>query len=478
MKNLEVKFLYLLVLLASCNPSNTESNSLVQYEWTEIEEKNLAEIPYLIGDNLLFKRGDKICIKAQESKKTTCGDDIDFFNQHLLEIEILDKIYLYHILKEEILIRGIVKTYRTKKDGTTEFETDKTAGIFDSLGKIIMEIPKSEIISSEYEYIENGIQNSSKVKVISDRSKHDPKWGLASYDDRIIIQPIFDDLSDFGDGHAAFKLGSKYGLLNESGEITIEPEYEYLSKPDKELICAQKEKNGKYGFIDTLNNLIIPYKYDLPAFFYKRDLAVITINKKQGCIDRNGMEIIPPIFDKIQTYHKDEFMIMTKDSLCGIYNNNQEKILDLKYDHIQHFGTKLFSIYKNGKEGLFNPYTKKIMIEPKYKTITTLSNGDYWDMMERKIDKTYNHELTIFIFQDNGKYGFMSDDCEIISKPIYDEIVGYSEDKICASKNGKYGVVNIKNQVVIEFKFDNLLPFLNNKAIAELDSSYGIISIN
>lgn len=51
------------------------------------------------------------------------------------------------------------------------------------------------------------------------------KWGFVSVDDKIVIEPKFDEAMSFYNGLAAVRSGDKWGFINESGELVIDYKY-------------------------------------------------------------------------------------------------------------------------------------------------------------------------------------------------------------------------------------------------------------
>ncbi len=57
----------------------------------------------------------------------------------------------------------------------------------------------------------------------------DPPYGYITSDERILIDPVFDDARDFCNGYAAVKMDGQWGFIDASGQYVIEPQYEKVS---------------------------------------------------------------------------------------------------------------------------------------------------------------------------------------------------------------------------------------------------------
>lgn len=164
-----------------------------------------------------------------------------------------------------------------------------------------------------------------------------------------------------------------WGYINESGEQIIAPQYIYANNFENGVAIVTKGKwtkdpkwNNKcnhdrywteyelWGGIDKNGNEVIPFIFDeIKHFFDRNDIYMAHYGGwnegKWGVIDNKGNWLAPPIFEMIDYcsnnnliayYNKDYWEV--DDALCGIYDLNE----------------------------------KKIVLEPRFKDIDFLDNGD------------------------------------------------------------------------------------------------------
>ncbi len=102
---------------------------------------------------------------------------------------------------------------------------------------------------------------------------------------------IYDIACKFKDGSALVDIGNEYNYIDETGKvIEITDEKEITDELFDEL------KNGKHGFIDANNNVIIPHVYDTVGSF-NEGLAYVKKNGKYGFINKRGKQVIPCKYD-------------------------------------------------------------------------------------------------------------------------------------------------------------------------------------
>ncbi|MFH5163641.1 WG repeat-containing protein [Campylobacter coli] len=52
------------------------------------------------------------------------------------------------------------------------------------------------------------------------------KYGFIDKSGKIVIEPKFDGVGNFSEGLAKVKLNGKYGFIDKSGKIVIEPKFD------------------------------------------------------------------------------------------------------------------------------------------------------------------------------------------------------------------------------------------------------------
>lgn len=131
------------------------------------------------------------------------------------------------------------------------------------------------------------------------------KEGCIDKTGKTIIPFEYDKIAGFRDGISAAVKNGKLGYINPKNEVLIPFQYDYT--PDSELTYhnfyegkATVIKNGKYGFIDIQGNIVIDFKYiavgDLFNYFpYFKNGVVMVKNTVEGLpfyIDAQGREYV------------------------------------------------------------------------------------------------------------------------------------------------------------------------------------------
>ncbi|AUC23044.1 hypothetical protein BTO15_13495 [Polaribacter sejongensis] len=208
----------------------------------------------------------------------------------------------------------------------------------------------------------------------------------------------------------------KIGFINKSNKIVISPYYDKSSNFSNGLVAVCKLSGNSYlwGFIDSKNNKIIPFKYTKkPGDFYSNRAIVVNKKGKKGYIDNNGELIIPAKYDVVTDFYKGYALV--KDS----YYSSEINLIDI-----------------NGK--IINSFDKEIEVKATKSNLISL----------------VNEQKTIAILRTNRKTVIINSKKEILSKP-FAKIINLINGKAFAinydSKGiSEKGLINTKGEFIVK----------------------------
>ena len=114
---------------------------------------------------------------------------------------------------------------------------------------------------------------------------------------------------------------------------------------------APVKKNGKWGFIDSKNKLILPYRYDGASSFIN-GMARVRLAELTGMIDKKGKEIIPLQFQHI-TYLSD-YILVNDERAFGLLDKKGNWLLPCMYAKIEMVDSTILRVEINNKFGYYN----------------------------------------------------------------------------------------------------------------------------
>ena len=331
-----------------------------------------------------------------------------------------------------------------------------------------------QILDLEFDKIERVLNDKDYLIVMENG-----QYGLYQ-NDKIIVNCNYQDMKYEDDINMYFvKRGSKYGALNENGDIVIPVEYQNIENKGIFLETVNSDnqiehfnlngektqqfdnynsiKKSKYDntYIATLNdysyqlldgnyNVLTTENYEyleniLPNVYIAKDT-----NGKYGMINNNNQKLINNDYDVIQLINNTEIIqaIDVTSNMVSLFNKNGQKLLE-EEDLLVIFNDNCIKIFCN--EGA------------KYYTL------DGKETLNTEIYKNNN----IIGFYENGKWGFKDKSGSIIVEAIYDRITEINENGYGGIKlDDKWGIIDKEGNIIVEPKFyidDNISDpeFLN-----------------
>lgn len=177
------------------------------------------------------------------------------------------------------------------------------------------------------------------------------KAGVINQSNQLLIKPTYDIIKPFVEGFSVVTIEDKYGLIDTTGKIILKPKYDWISfqaeniiglKEDdlwtfyslieRKKINRQKYKSigafseglasvqdnysGKYGFINSKGDLIIPFVLThVYSDFSNGFAAVCDSNRKDIYFNKKGVNAFGKTFDSVHRFYEERaFVKETYDS--------------------------------------------------------------------------------------------------------------------------------------------------------------------
>jgi hypothetical protein len=206
-----------------------------------------------------------------------------------------DKVYPVNV--------GIIAA--AQGDGISEDNRDQTLDYFDIAGtkfcqKTISPVPLKNL--------RNRMWVRNEFKVGDDKAEADRK----------LSRPLCGDATPgFQEGYGILQVGKRFAHMTPKFQIPgFGGAYDYVFPfSDGMALVYDDNGGGKLGYIDSTQQLIIPYKYwDASPFSNGIALVQETKNGLYGYIDKKGKYILPPIYENARPF-KDDRALVGKSAL-------------------------------------------------------------------------------------------------------------------------------------------------------------------
>jgi S1-C subfamily serine protease len=158
------------------------------------------------------------------------------------------------------------------------------------------------------------------------------------------IGPRCDSINyGFKNGLCPVKIDNKWGYMNTLGEIIIQPQYDYAETfADNDLASVKKEDD--YIFIDKIGNQVLKYDYIFSGFYKNR--ACVLIDGEKHLINKYGDIICKIDADEIHPFRDDNYALVIKDNKASLIDTLGNVVLATDYEFIGTFNSGLAEVEK------------------------------------------------------------------------------------------------------------------------------------
>lgn len=327
-------------------------------------------------------------------------------------------------------------------------------GLIDLNGKKILDCEYDEIYAME------GIENSIIIE------KNELK-GLVNNSGSILIDVKYSKIINLGttykEGYITIDSEGKYGLVSTTKRQILENKYDeikqvYLS--DKYLVV----EDGKTKLINSSGDTLVEEGFDDIKSATNRGI-IFTLNELYGEMDLSGNIKIENIYQDLKEAKKGIY-IAKKDDKYGIIDENGETKLPFNYTGIvyeeksglflaedEYYNTSMVNSEYNVKlQGILS----ELNVEKKYIRMMIMDKYKYYNFSCEEISSIKAlTENTLFLKKENGKYGFIDKNGNVVVDYIYDDATEQNEYGFAAIKqNGKWGAIDSNGKIVAEPKYN------------------------
>ena len=380
----------------------------VNYDTGEYKTKALNQ-----KNEEIFTKYDKI-----EAVQNTDKAGNLTYDQNVLKVQKDGKYGLIDFSEKEITainyeevtaISGIENSFKVKKDGKY--------GIVDNEGKIVVETKYADIDIL-------GKDNKSGFIVKDDTGK----YGIIDYSNNQVLETKYDSIEKvYGNDLYAVTENGKQKLVNKEKADILTSGFDSI----KQILSSQENavifvKSDKYGVMNLSGEIIIDAQYDE---LKESKLGTFVAKKadKYGIINIENQEKLAFEYTSIVYNEKADIYIAEDNNLnVNILNSNLE--------------TKLTGMLIELNE---NKGYLKLRINDEYK---------YYNFkFEEKQEIDIFPNRTLFLSKKDGKYGYVDKEEKVIVDYTYDDATEQNDyGYVAVKKDGKWGSIDSKGNVVQE----------------------------
>lgn len=271
----------------------------------------------------------------------------------------------------------------------------------------------------------------------------------------------------------------KWGVMDTKQNIIIQPSYEeMIIIPDSSKTIFICQDNVNYGtgtytskavnqknetLFGNYDKVEVIYNHDKNNnVWYEKNVLKVQKDGKYGLINLDGKVLVEPIYESIESVKGTTNSLVTvKDGKKGLIDNIGAVIIENNYLDITTLTEKYENGFivkaENGKQGIVG-YNKQVVLEPNYDEIKNVyGNGNY-------------------VVKQNGKWKIVDSEGNTYLEDKFEEVAQIQSGNVTAKVNGKWGILTLSGESKVEASYDSIHYAFSDCYIATKDGKYGMIN--
>lgn len=343
---------------------------------------------------------------------------------------------------------GVAPVYDFKKKGWMLVDINNN----------VLELPYKEFVPKKYYGFNHGnsvqtfkggaiqVQVGDKIALINDQGKE-------------IYPPEFEKISQFNEGIAIGKSGSKWYLLSPDGnkkEIAISAmDVHYL----KNGFAPFRASDKKWGFINSKGEKVIDAQFKNVGYFHNGLAWARTMDGKVGYINTSGEWVMQPEYDAGTDFDNDAKIVRVRKGEAWMYlRKNGETFSIPNALKLGKFSGSIAWVRVGELIG-FVGTDGKWLVEPEFNAAKDLKNG-------------------VALVKKGASWGAINEKGESVLEVKYEKISDARQGLLFIRKGGLVGVVDTKGNLKFDPKYNTIKDFYEGYAIARHNGKWGLIDMN
>jgi hypothetical protein len=306
------------------------------------------------------------------------------------------------------------------------------------------------------------------------------KYGFIDKTGKLVIPLQFAEVGNFHEGLAAVRIAPSkanprdpraigaLGYIDIAGRMVIAPADRGLSYPPVTEGRVPFQVDHKWGAMDTSGKIVIEPQYPNELEF-SLGHAVVFINGKDGLIDTDGKMAVPAIYERIGKF-SDGLAAVRTDGKWGFVDTSGQIVIPAQFDRVEPFRAGYAAVIDGGKWGIIDKAGKAV-IPPQFEASMTCPTAKDPSAISRPRAPQFFEGLAAVSVQ--CKSGFVDIGGRMVIPATYEEVRDFSEGLAAAKSGGKWGFIDKSGQFVVHAQYDNALAFSGGLARVYIEIKNG-----
>lgn len=249
-------------------------------------------------------------------------------------------------------------------------------------------------------------------------------YGIIDRKGDFITKQLVEQLLPFSEGLASFRSEARWGYMDTTGTVVIEPSYQF-TRPFSEGFAAVQPsplendpRTSKYVMIDEQGRTIGSQLYDYGHLF-SEGLAPVCIDEMWGFADTSGVLAIPARYYNALSFSEGLAPVLVTGK-WGFIDHAGKLRIPAEYDQARSFSEGVAAVKQN-ERWFFIDKTGQPVSTQRYDDVTDYKDGLAGVKIAPKFryrDKKGNITL-LGATEDTGKWGFIDSSGEFVIDPAF-----------------------------------------------------------
>lgn len=310
--------------------------------------------------------------------------------------------------------------------------------------------------------------------------KQNNKWGYIDNTGKIIIEPQFQFADKFSEGLALVDIGNrKMGYIDHSGQFVINPQFGDAGKFSEGLAFVLVDHNvdgrveRKAAYIDKTGKIILEPPQLIGGLNFHDGLASVRMGTgdkstnskdKFGYIDKSGKQVINLQFESVEAYDFSEGLAAIEAGGVGYIDKTGTLVVKPQFDEV--LLREGISLGKKAELASFSEGFAAVCQGKPRKCGFIDKSGNVVIALQFDLALPFSEELAVIKIGD--KYGFVDKSGKIIINPQFDGAMKFSEGLAWVMTDKKSGYIDKTGKMVITPQFDFAQDFSQGLALVQL----------
>jgi hypothetical protein len=251
-----------------------------------------------------------------------------------------------------------------------------------------------------------------------------------------VIEPVFDKVDEeWSAGLIKVGLSEQrgdwlYGLADESGRLVVEPSFREIQNFGPNLLAGARDQKDRYGFINREGVWAVPPVFTRVEPFAANGLApaIRAGEDLWGYIDASGEFAIPPAYEQAFPFDGDRAKVRSDDGLYGLINSKGQAVGKQKFAHLGDFDSGGLAPAQKELDGLYGLVNRNgaWVAQPSFELVYSFNGGN------------------LAPARQDGLFGFINRSGQWVIKPAFGNVDDFEIrlGRAPAEQSGAWGLID------------------------------------